>query len=166
MNGINLFPWRQVTHRHQSKVFINLAFIFVGIGVGIYCILNSLTQAKQHELQKHQNDLNEIQRLLTQSQIQISQLRQYTKDIEELNAIPVKQRQEILDMVAKLPFEEGELQFLHFTAEQIQLIGSVLNQQEFEKIHQFLAQKFTKIKLARFTPEQNKLNFQFNIELM
>lgn len=162
---MNLLPWRQTAHRQNLRRFTGLVMLFVLLSLTAWWAMAYLNQQQKAQLSTQQAHFNQAHRRLQTLDAKIEQLRSALQEDVLVKTIPNEQVSAQLTHLAKLPFQQGELQFYQLRAEHIVLEGNTPAQQEFEQIHQYLTRHFAQVQLNQFQPSQQSLQFRFEVVL-
>lgn len=165
---INLLPWRQRYYRHQLRLFVlhtGLALLCFLSGYVAFSFLSETLTKKQTEYSTH---LQQIDDTLQSVSHHVEQLRQRYRVNETSILVNENLLTHVLNALAGLPLEEGELIELRLSEGVLDVQGYVVNQTEFEHVHQFFLNHplFQKTELTHFQPEPTQISFQFELLIM
>lgn len=161
---MNLLPWRLTAHQQRSRqAFKRLIPAFI-LFIAAYVALWRLNIHEETALNRTRTELEQINQKLPALIAQVR--RQQQQLTQQANSQPVSRERirQTMDLLRQLPFTQGELFDFSLDAEQITLKGKAQNQQEFERIQQFLNNlPALDSKLHQFLPQQNELQFEFHL---
>lgn len=169
---INLLPWREEKYKIQCYLlYKKLIFILIA-QILIWGVLFSLAQQNAQQSERQQTQLQKIKDELFSTTKAIRLLQTGGAMQKRQYAVANPYSLHIVDMLTRLPLEQGELNYFGFeplSAQQIKLSlqGRTSSQHEFEQLHRFLKmQSFIKdVQLSQFDPQPNGELF-FNLNLM
>lgn len=164
---LNLLPWREQRDqrllRHLLVRLVLCILLGTAIWLGSHIWVNDLKQ----KISINSTALQQVRTQLLQTEQQINQFRAAVQQPQEQHGIDSVQVIELLQQLASLPFQQGELNEIRLSRNQLILTGLSENQNEFNQLHQFLRQQslFAQIKLAQFKPQAQDILFQFELQL-
>ncbi|OOF87717.1 hypothetical protein BKG94_08765 [Rodentibacter ratti] len=165
MNGINLLPWRLEKYRQLLFLYLFKMFIVLSVAFLLYAVLDWFQYQQKEALNLQLKQFEQQKSRLMKTVQHIAQMKQTIQNLTELQAIEPDTVEQILSLLARFPFQQGELEIFHLNEERIQINGFCLSQQEFESLHEFLSSHFSTVKLTQFKTEQGRLVFQFDLSL-
>ncbi|MDC2825953.1 hypothetical protein PHA51_07935 [Rodentibacter pneumotropicus] len=165
MNGINLFPWRLEKYRQLLFLFLLKMFSVWAVAFLLYAVLSWFQHQQKEALNLQLKQFEQQKSRLTQTVQNIAKMKQDIQNLTELQAIESDTVEQVLSLLPRFPFQQGELEIFNLNEERIQLNGFCLSQQEFESLHEFLSSHFSTVKLTQFKTEQGRLVFQFDLSL-
>ncbi|MFD1805180.1 PilN domain-containing protein [Pasteurella oralis] len=164
---LNLLPWRQKQYQQRLIIFaIQFFVVFTCFIAGNFALLLLSESLTQQQISERAN-LQKITATLQQVNYQLSQLRQRHAVQEKTFLLSTEKLRMLLECIAKLPLEQGELVELNWQTTLLILTGDVVSQAEFERLNQFLSSHslFKQVKLTHFQPESQQISFQFELQL-
>lgn len=164
--SINLLPWRLYQHQAKRKTFLFGLLIVVLLTLLIFSWIFYQNAQLQQQRRQKQEDLNQLRQDLTHLQQDIAQLRQRYQPNAKVTTFSSPSVLHLLEHLAKLPLEQGELQQLKLAEHQLVISGKAENAAEFEGLQKYLKQHvFTGVKLTQFNPTQTQIFFEFQLSL-
>lgn len=167
-NAINLYPWRLAQHRQRTRrailILLGLALLYVSLMFGLEQQTQSYKRQQLQLAQQQQQNTQQLNQSEQQSHLLQQRLQQQQQSAVE---IPTDLLNSLLNQLSTLPFNQGELDFLQLSAEQLQLSGYATSQGEFEQIHQYLSQlpQIKQLQLSQFNPQpEGILQFEFQLQ--
>ena len=163
MNGINLLPWRLEKYQRALITFLIKLCVVFSTALTAYATLYWFHQQQQAELNARLQTLEQQKNRLAETAGQVMQIKQTIQSFTELQAIAPESVTQILSLLPQFPFRQGELESFNLNEALVQLKGFCLEQDEFERLHEFLSAHFISVKLIQFKPEQGRLTFEFEL---
>ena len=110
-------------------------------------------------MQNHEQQKNRV----AETGGQVRQIKQTRQRVTGLPAHAHESVAQIVCLLAQFPVRQGELEWFNLKEDLVQLKGFCLEQDEFERLHEFLSAHFISVKLIQFKPEQGRLAFEFEL---
>lgn len=165
MQGVNLLPWREAAYQRLLVGFLIKLVGMLLVALSVYVALFFWQGQQREHLEAQHQQLEQQKSRLTLARHQVSQLKSTMQNLTTLQAISSQNTAQLLSLLPQLPFQQGELEGLHFEADNLQLNGFCMTQSEFEGLNEFLTANFDQVTLSQFKPEKGHLFFQFDIRL-
>lgn len=162
--SINLLPWR-ITHHHNNMKKLCYRSIVCFIITVLFTIgLLKILQNEQQKVIKNTEDYQARSHNLQQILLQIRSLQNNHSFKKNPSIISHNEVEQFLSWLTNLPLQQGELNDLTLTAQNLTIKGNAEDQNEFEQLqeatHQF--KLFEQVQLTQFQPKGTQLYFEFH----
>ena len=153
MQGINLFPWRQVQYRRALKYFLLRLLLLFLCALGGYWGLEQINQQQRQYLAL-------LNQQLIKQEMEISQQRRTL--LPQSDGLTLASAKAIarLQLLHELPLLQGELTEVRLDSEQLDMAGNIDSQNAFAELHQFLQQRCGAVNLSQLQNEATNIAFR------
>lgn len=160
MQGINLFPWRQVQYRRALKYFLLRLLLLFLCALGGYWGLEQINQQQRQYLAEQQEQLTLLNQKLIKQEMEISQQRRTL--LPQSDGLTLASAKAIarLQLLHELPLLQGELTEVRLDSEQLDMAGNIDSQNAFAELHQFLQQRCGAVNLSQLQNEATNIAFR------